>query len=221
METATALAPFVVAGSILPTWTIVVIALLGTARPVANSTAFVLGNAAFRALLGIAVLFVIPLPDSESFRLDSGAWDARAVTVFGVGLLALAVWLWTRPPAPEGDSWVERAEQIRPRTAFVAGALMTASPGVQYAYLLGGLAAVLETTGGPVDRVVALGVFVLALQWMLATPIAIYLLFREGAERILKRMKSWLRVYGQRLVAGVLGVAGTYVFVIGAIQLLG
>lgn len=221
MDTATALAPFVIAGSILPTWTIIVIALLGTARPIANSTAFVLGNAAFRALLGLAVLFVIPLPDSESFRLDSGAWDARVVIVFGVGLLALAAWLWTRPAAPEGGSWVERAEQIRPRTAFVAGALMTASPGVQYAYLLGGLAVVLETTGGLMERIVALGVFVLALQWMLLTPIVIYLVFRKGAERILARMKGWLKAYGQRLIAGVLGVAGAYVTVIGATQLLG
>ena len=221
METLLGLAPFAIAGSILPTWTIIVIALLGTARPVANSTGFILGNAAFRAALGMAVLFVVPLPDSESFRLDSGVWDPRAVIVIGASLLALAVWLWTRPAAAEGRSWVDRAEEIRPRTAFAAGALMTASPGVQYAYLLGGLAVILETTAGPAGSIAALAAFVVVLQWMLAAPIAIYLLFREGSERILRRLKAWLRAYGQRLVAGILGVAGGYVVFIGVQQLLG
>jgi hypothetical protein len=221
VDTVIAIAPFVIAGSILPTWTIAVIALLGTARPVANASAFILGNAAFRTVLGLAVLFVVPLPDSESFRLDSGAWDARLVIATGIGLFALAAWIWTRPVSEESENWVDRAENIRPRTSFIAGALVTASPGVQYAYLLGGLAVVLETTGSASERVAALLLFVLALQWMLATPVVIYLLFREGSARILQRMKGWLRSYGQRLVAGILGIAGGYVTVLGVIQLLG
>jgi threonine/homoserine/homoserine lactone efflux protein len=221
MDTLTAIAPFVVAGSILPTWTILVIALLGTGRPVVNSTAFILGNAAFRMLLGLAVLFVVPLPDSESFRLDSGVWDARIVIALGLALLALAAWLWTRRPEQEGKTWVEKAENIRPRTAFLAGAAVTASPGVQYAYLLGGIAVILETTSGGLGEVVALAVFVLALQWMLALPIAIYLMFPQRSARILQRMKVWLGAYGQRLIAAVLGVAGAYVTVSGIMQLLG
>ncbi|HET6498895.1 MAG TPA: GAP family protein [Coriobacteriia bacterium] len=220
MDTVTAIAPFVVAGSILPTWTIIVIALLGTAHPTANSAAFIFGNAAVRTLIGLAVLFVVPLPDSESFRLDSGAWDARLVVVIGVVLLGLAVWIWTRPTVEESGSWVDRAEQIRPRTAFIAGAAMTASPGVQYAYLLGGLAVILETTRGALAQVTELLVFVLALQWMLALPVVLYLLFREGSTRVLLQMKGWLRSYGQRLVAGILGVAAAYVIVSGIGQLL-
>jgi hypothetical protein len=221
MDTLAAIAPFVVAGSILPTWTILVIALLGTARPVVNSAAFILGNAAFRMLLGLAVLFVIPLPDSESFRLDSGVWDARIVIALGLALLALAAWLWTRRPEREGKTWVEKAENIRPRTAFLAGAAVTASPGVQYAYLLGGIAVILETASSGLGEVVALAIFVLALQWMLALPIAIYLLFPQQSARILQRMKAWLGAYGQRLIAAVLGVAGAYVTVSGIMQLLG
>lgn len=221
MDTLTGIAPFVIAGSILPTWTILVIALLGTARPVANASAFILGNAAFRTLLGLAVLFVLPLPDSESFRLDSGAWDARLVIAIGLGLVLLAVGLWTRRTTQEGPSWVERAENIRPRTAFIAGAVVTASPGVQYAYLLGGLAVILETTSSRIGEVVALVLFSLALQWMLALPIVIYLLFPARSARVLERMKAWLGAYGQRLVAGVLGVAGAYVTYSGIAQLLG
>lgn len=221
MDTLASIWPFVVAGSILPTWTIVVIALLSTARPVANATAFILGNAAFRMTLGLVILFVVPLPDSDSFRLDSGAWDARFVVTFGIALCALAAWIWTRPIAEEGSSWVERAENIRPRTAFVGGILMTASPGVQYAYLLGGLAVILETAAGDVGRVTSLLVFVVALQWMLATPVAIYLVFRDASTRVLERMKGWLKAHGHRLIAGVLGLAGTYVTVTGIVQLLG
>lgn len=221
MDSWVGLVPFAVAGSILPTWTIAVIALLGTERPVANSTAFILGNAATRMAVGLAVLFVIPLPDSESFRLDSGVWDARLVIAIGVGLLALAAWLWTRPAAAESESWVDRAERIRPRTAFFAGALVTASPGVQYAYLLGGLAAIIEVSRDPFVQVAALFVFVVVLQWMLATPIVIYAVFREQSTRILERMKVWLREHGQRLVGGILGAAAVYVIAVGIMQLLG
>lgn len=221
MDTLVGIMPFVVAGSILPTWTVVVIALLSTARPVANSAAFVLGNAVVRTVIGLAILFVVPLPDSENFRLDSGAWDARIVIAIGVGFVALAAWLWTRPAADDTKNWVDRAEQIRPRTALIAGAAVTASPGVQYAYLLGGLAVILETTADGTAQVAALLAFVVALQWMLAMPIAIYLLFRERSARVLQRIKVWLRAYGQRLVGGILGLAGTYVVVIGVMQLLG
>jgi threonine/homoserine/homoserine lactone efflux protein len=221
VDSVTAIAPFAIAGSILPTWTIAVIALLGTARPVANATAFILGNASVRTLIGLAILFVVPLPASESFRLDSGAWDARLVVVIGIVLLVFAVWIWTRSPAEESGSWIDRADQIRPLTAFIAGAAMTASPGVQYAYLLGGLAVVLETTNGALAQVTALLLFVLALQWMLALPVVIYLLFRRGSTRVLLRMKEWLRDHGRRLVAGILGVAGSYVIVSGMRQLLG
>jgi hypothetical protein len=221
VDTVTAIAPFVIAGSILPTWTIIVIALLGTARPIANATAFILGNAVFRMVLGLAVLYVVPLPDSESFRLDSGAWDARVVIGMGLLLVGLAAWLWTRPPQEEGSSWVERAESIRPRTAFIAGAAVTASPGVQYAYLLGGIAVIIETTSGGIGEFVALALFVLSLQWMLALPIAIYVVYPAQSARILQRMKGWLARYGQRLIAGILGVAGAYVLVTGVRQLLG
>lgn len=220
MDILTALLPFAIAGSILPTWTLVVIALLGTQRPVANASAFVAGNAAFRLLLGLMVLLVIPLPESESFRLDSGTYDARLVLAFGVALFALALWIWSRSGDPRAGEWVERAERIRPRTSFVAGAVAVASPGVQYAYLLGGIAAILET-GSTAEGVFALVLFVVTLQWMLALPIAIYVLFRERASRILANLKGFLRKRGNQLVAGVLGLAGSYVIVLGFVQLRG
>lgn len=221
MDTLAAIMPFVIAGSILPTWTIAVIALLGTTRPVTNGVAFILGNAAFRIVLGLAVLFVVPLPDSESFRLDSGTWDARFVIAFGLGLFLLAAFLWTRRASDEETGWIQRAENIRPRTSFIAGAVVTASPGVQYAYLLGGIAVIVESTTTSVGEIVALGLFVLALQWMLALPIAIYLLYPNQSARILFRLKRWLNAYGQRLVASILGVAGVYLVISGILQLTG
>ncbi len=218
METLTAVLPFALAGSILPTWTLVVIALLGTARPVANASAFIAGNIVFRTLLGLAVLLVVPLPDSESFRLDSGAYDARIVIALGAALIALAAWVWRSSRDPSAGGWVERAEHIRPRTSFLAGLIAVASPGVQYAYLLGGVAAILESGRGVGNAAALLG-FVLALQWMLVLPIAIYLLSRERSQRVLSRMKGFLRRRGNQLVAGVLGLAGTYVVVLGWMQL--
>ncbi len=221
METLSAIAPFAIAGSILPTWTIVVIALLGTARPVANATGFILGNAVFRMLFGSAVLFVLPLPDSESFRLDSGVWDARLVVLIGVALLILAAWVWTRRTDDKAEGWVERAERITPKTSFAVGFASVAMPGVQYAYILGGLAAIMETIPEASGKLFALAVFVVLLQWMLALPIVVYVVYRQGAQRVLSRMKKWLKANGQKLVAGILGLAGTYLTVAGVFQWVG
>ncbi len=131
METLTAVLPFALAGSILPTWTLVVIALLGTARPVANAMAF------------------------------------------GAALIALAAWVWRSSRDPDAGSWVERAEHIRPRTSFLAGLIAVASPGVQYAYLLGGIAAILESGRGLSSAAALLGfvlglagAYVVVLGWM-------------------------------------------------------
>jgi len=218
VESVSSIAPFVVAGSVLPTWTIAVIALLGTARPVSNASAFILGNATFRLLLGAAVLFALPLPDSESFRLDSGVWDARLVVSVGILLVVLAIWVWIRRADERAEQWVERAERITPGVSFAVGFLSVASPGVQYAYLLGGLATIMETIPEASHRILALALFVILLQWMLVLPVVIFVSFRETSRWTLARMKDWLKANGRKLVAGILGLAGAYVTMMGVLQ---
>lgn len=221
MEMLLALAPFAIAGSILPTWTIMVTTLLGTSRPVTNAAAFILGNVAYRTILGLIVLFAIPLPESDSFRLDSGAWDARFVIAFGLSLAGLAVFAATRRATSEQAGWLSRVERVRPRTAFLVGATVTASPGAQYAYFLGGAAVILDMAGGRASEAATLLLFVAALQWMLVLPILLYALFPHRAAIMLQRLRTFLSAHGQHIVAGLLGVAGIYLTVTGISQLIG
>ncbi len=222
METLVAVAPFAVAGSILPTWTAIVIGLLGTARPVTNALAFIAGNAVFRFALGaVLVLFASALPDSASLRLDSGDFPPAVPLAVGIGLLGLGVVVWRRPPAAEGRSLVDRVEQVRPGIAFLAGAGTVAAPGVQYAYFLGGVAALTETLASTAARLAGVAVLALALQTMLVLPVLIYLAFRTRADRILRSMKRWLKANGPRLGGGILVAAGLYLAVFGVSEFLG
>ena len=222
METLIAVAPFAIAGSILPTWTIVVIGLLGTARPVANALAFVAGNAVFRLALGVVlVLFATALPDSANLRLDSGGFSPVVPLAVGIGLLGLGALVWRRPPAAEGRTLIDRAERVHPAIAFVAGLAAVAAPGVQYAYFLGGVAAIAETVAGTAARLAGLAVLVLALQWMLVLPVVVYLGLRTRADRLLETMKGWLKANGPRLGGGILFAVGLYLTVFGASELLG
>ncbi len=222
MEALVAVAPFVIAGSILPTWTVIVIGLLGTARPVTNALSFVAGNVVFRLALGaVLVFFAAALPDSASLRLDSGGFPPAVPLAFGLGFLGLGAVVWRRPPAAEGRTLIDRAERVRPAVAFVAGLAAVAAPGVQYAYFVGGVAALAETLASTTARLAALGAFVLALQWMLVLPVLIYLVFRSSADRTLEAMKRWLKANGPRLGGGILMAAGLYLTVFGVLELLG
>ena len=51
-QTIVKMLPFLLAGMVVPSWTKYVILLLATDRPKLNASAFVLGNATFRFLLG-------------------------------------------------------------------------------------------------------------------------------------------------------------------------
>lgn len=222
MDSISAVVPFAIAGSILPTWTAIVIGLLGTERPLLNAGAFVFGNFMFRLGLGAAlILFSAALPDSGSLRLDSGNLHPFVPLGIGLALLGSGVLVWRRPPAPEGRTLIDRVERIHPGIALVTGVAMVASPGVQYAYFVGGIAAITESVSDTGTRLLMLAGFAAALQWMLIMPIAIYLVFRGTADRILSRTKTWLRANSQRLGGGVLIVVGAYLAVFALREIIG
>lgn len=205
-ETIAELLPFAFAGAILPTWTLMVIALLGTARPLANSLAFVTGNVSLRAALGLAVLFAFP--DLKPLSLPPLA-PGLTVALFGIGavLLAMLAWRqWTTPPRPEGEkpAWMQRFESISPLAVFAFSAVSVASPGVQWVYFLGGMAEINAPDLPVTSEIALLAAFVLLLQAMLVTPIVVYVAGGRRAAAQLERFKAFLVRRGQRLTAAVL-----------------
>jgi hypothetical protein len=218
-----AMLPFALAGSILPTWTLMVIALLGTSRPAANAWAFIAGNAAWRLGLGVVVLFLIPdvrPPELPMLRRDVEI-TAYLLVALITGALAAVEWFRKRRPDPGGPAkWMSRFESIRPLSAFATSALFCASPGVQWVYFLGGMTAIRAARLPASQQAALLLVFVLIVEAMLMTPALIYAVSPRTASRSLERFKGFLLRESHRITAVVLGLVALS-FVWRAAQLAG
>lgn len=215
--------PFALAGSIVPTWTLMVIALLGTARPTGNAWAFITGNAAWRLALGLFVLFLIPdvrPPELPMLRRDVEIVIYLLVALL-TGVLATVEWFRKRRPDPGTPSkWMTRFESIRPLSAFVTSAAFCASPGVQWVYFLGGMTAVRAARLPAAEQTALLLVFIVIVESMLMTPALIYAVNPRGASKSLERFKEFLLRQSHRITAVILALV-TLSFVWRAIRLAG
>jgi hypothetical protein len=189
-ETFVRLLPLALAGLFLPTWTLYVIALLGTDRPLADSSAFVLGNVVFRAGLGILVLFGV-----------------GAVVVTAVGVREF---LNRDTPSGAAEAVLSRFRRMTPWVAFAFGFAAVAAPGVQYVYFLGGVSIIEEAGLDTAESLALLAAFVLLLQAMLVTPIVLYAILRTRARPALDSMEAWIVTRGRLVGSLILGALGVY-----------
>jgi len=199
--------PFLLVGAFLPTWTLIVIVLLGTARPYANSLAFVAGNFAFRVALGTVVLFVLSAPSRLVPAFEVSPDVSRWLSVAGaVGFAILGVWVLARPRSvcrDETPPWMQRFERVKPGVSFMASVASVASPGVQWVYFLSAMAVLARTPADAATKVAVLVVFSALLQVMLLAPIALHAIFPERSRALLASLKNWL-VRNSNRVAGVI-----------------
>jgi hypothetical protein len=211
-ETLAKLAPFAIAGALVPTWTTHVILLIATRRPVVNPLSFVFGNFSYRMLLGIAVLFFVSAEAVQDLVNRAKELPQSIVLMIGFGLVAASILLFvTRPRAEQAASppkWLTAVESVPPALAFGWGFLDVAAPGVQYVYFLGGLGVIKSAGMSSGQELVWLVCFSAFLQIMLLSPIALYLLFRSHADRILDSLREWLARWGNVLIGGILLMFG-------------
>lgn len=207
MSTIAALAPFVLAGAFLPTWTSRVIIFLGTDRPLRVSLAYISGNASWRLLLGGAVLLSV---DVAQPRLPEGVHltpDVAAILAVTCGVLGLAL-LLARPhketSARELPRWVAVYRRIPAWIAFSLGFVSCASPGVQWAYFLGGMGVIVSSGFGFPLQLALTVVFVVLLESMLFLPIGVFLLRPEEASSRLAQVEYWLGRNGAAVTAVIL-----------------
>ena len=197
LETLLHLLPFVIAGAFLPTWTSYIILLLGTDRPLTNSSAYVAGNATWRMLLGTVAIFVVSLaaPETQERGIVLPPWFAWSVAG---ALFAMGLWLVTRRPSAESAQggvtprWLKAFRRLPPWAVFGYAVYNCALPGVQWVYFLGGTAVIASSglSWGP--QLILLTAFVASLQVMLVTPIVIYMRRRERAKAAFDRLEAWL-----------------------------
>jgi hypothetical protein len=194
-DTLVKLLPFAVAGAMVPSWTKYVIILLGSKRPITNGLAFILGNATFRLIFGVAALalFTVDRVDA-TIQNPPGNQDNLYLIVPAILLGLLGVWLFRKKPKREDEmpKWLKALEGIKPSLAFGAGFAMVAFPGIQYVYFLGGIG-VMHNSGMSTGQVLfVLVVFVAFLQLMLLSPVVIFRLGGERSEKAMETFKGWL-----------------------------
>jgi len=199
--------PLILAGAFMPTWIIVTAGLLLTDRPLANSLSFVAGNFAWRLLTGLAALFAFEV---QAFTLAAlpRPWALGVTAATAALTAALAVVEWTRRGRP-GDNagrWLERFKRLRPWQVFALSAAIMTSPGIQWVYLLGGVAVIRSSGLGPALEVATLVVFCLLQVSLLLVPVAIYASQPARAHEALGRFERWLIVNAHAFTAGVLAL---------------
>lgn len=210
--------PFAVSGAILPTWTVFVIALLLTTRPLSNALAFIAGNAVFRLSLGIVVLFAlrslpaVPGPAEEPSRAMAFGFLALATLLAGLGVAA-----WVRGDRPDagGSVVLDRFTAFKPAASFALGFASVASPGIQYVYFLGGVGVLLASPLSTGPRILILLALVVSVQLMLLVPVAVYALTRETADEKMEAMRRWIEGHRNRIAGTVMLFAGIWIAVRG------
>ena len=207
-QTLLALAPFVAVGAFLPTWTLYVVILLGTKRPLANGFAFVAGNAIFRYLLGAAALWAVTSCRGSTWAAGARnrSQDALRAALLGMLFLALALAQWRQRNASGAAATRVLAllERTPPWLSFVLGFAFCAAPGAQWLYQLGALGVVQDLGLSRGAELVWLAAIVLALEVMLLAPLVIYVLARERADALLVRFRAWLERNSARAAAYLL-----------------
>ena len=210
-STLIALVPFVAVGAFLPTWTLYVVVLLGTKRPLANGLAFVAGNATFRLALAVAALSAVRLPRFD--LAESGGSPQhqalRAALLGGLFLaLALAQWRQRTSSGETARRVFAVLERTPPWLSFVLGVVFCAAPGVQWLYQLGALGVIQDLGLSLGAQLVWLAFIVFALELMLLAPLAVYVLARPRADVLLARFQGWLEGNSARAAAYLLMTIG-------------
>ena len=217
-QTIVRMLPFLLAGMVVPSWTKYVILLLATDRPRLNASAFVVGNAAFRFLLGFVSLYVFQINYVEEQTSSPPGGEAAWLIVPGLLLIGLAVYLFRRKPAVETDElpgWLTRFSSINPWVAFAGGVIMVALPGVQYVYFLGGVGVIANAGLDAVTSFLLLIAFIFCLELMLLTPIVIFAATGERGAAMMKKAKVWIGKHESQVIGVVIFFFGGFLLFLG------
>jgi hypothetical protein len=210
--------PFLLAGMVVPSWTKYVILLLATDRPKLNASAFVLGNATFRFLLGFVSLYVFQINYVEEQTSNPPGGESVWLLVPGLLLVGLAVYLFRRRPEQDTDElpgWLTKFSSINPWVAFAGGFIMVALPGVQYVYFLGGVGAIAKSSLDAAASLLLLLAFVFCLELMLMAPIVFFAAAGRRGEAWMHQAKVWIGRHESQVIGVVIFFFGAFLLVLG------
>ncbi len=196
-----------------PTALLVTAVYLGSSRPKAVATFYLIGASAMSLVMGIVLLVVLRGLDLD--RADHRVPRYGLRLGLGVLLVIGAVVVATRRPKPEPKDRPGIVDRMvadpSPLSALLVGLLVFA-PGATFLATIQVIAtarAGVELTAAALVIVVVINV---ALIWL---PICMYLVSPERTTRQLSRFNGWLRVNSRRILAWVLSIAGVLMIVNG------
>lgn len=199
--------PIAVAIALSPFAIIPAIVALLTPRPLAAAGASLAGWA-----VGIALVSGLTLATSDLIELSGGPvrWRTWAALLLGTALLLLGILRWRRrhqggpPPV-----WLQEVRSATPRRALLFGlALSVANPKVLLLAIAGGLAIAASAPPGRLQEVTSVLAFTLVASLSVALPWLAFLLARERAVPRLDRLRHWLEVNANAVMAVVFVVLG-------------
>jgi threonine/homoserine/homoserine lactone efflux protein len=197
---------------------VLVVALLGSTRPVPNAVAFVSGEALAVACIVGAVVFVTA--DDGTVAPLEGKLNVLEVVV-GVALGVLLVVHLRRPPRADGPPrWSTLLDRVGPRGAFAGGLAMVAINPKNLALTLAGSASIVQlgysTSGQAASVLTFSGVAVSALLLLLALTAA----FPARSASLLARSQSVVYSHERALVGILLGALAAFFLLRGLLATL-
>ena len=192
-----------------------IILMLFSPRARSNGPAFLLG---WIVGLGVVSAIVYAVSNGADVSGSSGASDSTSIAkmVLGGVLVRMGFRHWRKRPAPGTTApmpkWMAAIDSITPVKAFgLAAALSVLNP--KNLILTAGAASTVAQNGVSTgDAVVVLAVFVLVASLSIGAPVAIYLVSRDRAGRVLDTWKGWLEHNNATVMAVVLVLIGVVLF---------
>ncbi len=174
---------------------IAVVLMLVTPKGRVNGPSFLLGWIAGIAVVGTIVLLVAS-GASASKHGAPATWVSILKIVLGILLLALAANQWrgrprgdTEPPLP---GWMKSIDKFTPVRSAAMGIALSAINPKNLLLAVGAAAAIAQTGASAASQAVALAVFILVATLGVGTPVAVSVLMRERASKILGSLHDWM-----------------------------
>jgi Sap, sulfolipid-1-addressing protein len=202
------LLPFAVGVAVSPMPIVAVVLLLLTPRARSNGLAFLTGWVAGIVAAG-AILLTLAGPAGASDDGEPAAWVNWLKLVLGVLLLLVGARQWRgRSQTNATPKWMGALDGFTPAKAAAAGVLLGTISPKNLVLVIGGAAAVAQTSVPAAQEALAWAVFTLIASVGVGTPVVIHVAAGERAAATLDGMKAWLIANNAVIIAVLCLVIG-------------
>jgi len=174
---------------------VAVVLMLVTKQARVNGPAFVVGWCLSLGVVGTIALQLASGADASEDG-EPATWVSMLKLIIGLILLLLAFKQWQGRPTDDEPAqvpgWMDKLDTFGGFKAGGAGVLLGGVNPKNLLLTLAGAVAIAGTGISSGEQAAALLIFVLIASITVITPVVIYFLMGDGAEKVLDRLKDWL-----------------------------